>query len=162
GRTRREPGLRAPPEGPPARVPPHSRADRSRPRHGIHPSDADPGGSDPRDPGRPRPDRLRVHRHRQDGGIPALEPARPALRDATRMPDIGFLPDTGRILDALRAEGQTLMFSATIPPEIRKLADDILRDPVVVMVGAQKPVSGIVQSVYPVAQARKGPLLTTL
>ena len=43
-----------------------------------------------------------------------------------------------------------------------RLADDILRDPVVVMVGAQKPVSGIVHSVYPVAQARKGPLLTTL
>jgi len=46
--------------------------------------------------------------------------------------------------------------------QIRKLADDILRDPVVVMVGAQKPVSGIVHCVYPVAQARKGPLLTTL
>src|SRR2546428_4113144 len=71
-------------------------------------------------------------------------------------------PDPRRLRDAPPAERQTLMFSATMPPEIRKLADDILRDPVVVMVGAQKPVSGIVQSVYPVAQARKGPLLTTL
>src|SRR5256712_3087595 len=78
------------------------------------------------------------------------------------MLDMGFLPDIRRILDALPVERQTLMFSATIPPEIRKLAHDILRDPVVVMVGAQKPASGIVHSVYPVAYERKARLLTTL
>jgi ATP-dependent RNA helicase RhlE len=54
------------------------------------------------------------------------------------------------------------MFSATMAPLIRTLADEILRDPVVIMVGAQKPAQGIVQSVYPVAQERKGRLLTTL
>src|SRR5439155_1278058 len=63
---------------------------------------------------------------------------------------------------ALPTQRQTLMFSATMPPEIRKLAKDILRDPVTIMVGAQRPASGIVQSVYPVAQMRKAPLLTTL
>ena len=54
------------------------------------------------------------------------------------------------------------MFSATMPPDIRRLADDILDDPVVVTVGARKPATGIAHSVYPVAHERKGRLLTTL
>jgi ATP-dependent RNA helicase RhlE len=76
---------------------------------------------------------------------------------------MGFLPDIRRILRALPVDRQTLMFSATMAPEIRQLANDILRDPVPILIGGrQQPASGIVQSVYPVAQGRKTALLTTL
>jgi len=78
------------------------------------------------------------------------------------MLDMGFLPDIKRILDALPKKRQTLLFSATMSPTIRKLANEILNDPVVVTVDRQAPHLAIVQTLHPVSQERKCALLTKL
>src|SRR5690606_32473527 len=65
------------------------------------------------------------------------------LDEADRMFDMGFMPDVRRILGRIPAERQTLLFSATMPEEIRDLARDILKDPVTVQVGDAVPVSTV-------------------
>ena len=82
------------------------------------------------------------------------------LDEADRMLDMGFIHDVRRVIRALPAQRQTLFFSATMPPEIARLADGILTDPVRVGI---RPVAStaerIEQSVMFVEQADKRPLL---
>ena len=82
------------------------------------------------------------------------------LDEADRMLDMGFIHDVRRVIRALPAKRQSLFFSATIPPEIVKLADGILSDPVTVGVRpAVSTAERIEQRVMFVEKADKRPLL---
>jgi ATP-dependent RNA helicase RhlE len=81
------------------------------------------------------------------------------LDEADHMFDMGFLPDIRRILGALPERRQNLLFSATMPKEIRRLANKLLREPHVVEVDHTRPLETIEHALYPVEERRKGDLL---
>lgn len=81
------------------------------------------------------------------------------LDEADHMFDMGFLPDVRKIVQHLPGSRQTLLFSATMPGEIRTLADDLLRDPVYVQIGDTAPVMTVSHHFYPVQTDRKTALL---
>jgi len=84
------------------------------------------------------------------------------LDEADHMFDMGFLPDIRRILGKLPADRQNLLFSATMPREIRRLADEVLEDPHVVELADAAPAATIDHALYPVAERRKRALLERL
>jgi ATP-dependent RNA helicase RhlE len=85
------------------------------------------------------------------------------LDEVDRMLDMGFLPDVRRIVEKISTDRQTLLFSATLPPEIERLAAWVLRDPELVEIGIRRsPAETITHAVYPVAAEQKFDLLIAL
>lgn len=84
------------------------------------------------------------------------------LDEADKMLDMGFHADIIKILGTVPNERQTLMFSATMPHKIRKLAKEIMRDPIEINLNISKPAEGINQMAYMVYDEQKIPLLEHL
>src|SRR4029077_19103427 len=85
------------------------------------------------------------------------------LDDVDRMLDMGFLPDVRRIVEKTSPKRQTLLFSATLPPEIERLSAWVLRDPELVEIGVRRsPAETVTHAVYPVAAEQKFDLLMAL
>lgn len=84
------------------------------------------------------------------------------LDEADRMLDMGFHQDIMRIASHCKKERQTLLFSATMPEKMRKLAHDLLNDPVTVQLALSKPSKNIKQSAFVVFDHQKDEVLVEL
>lgn len=84
------------------------------------------------------------------------------LDEADQMFDKGFLPDIRRILKHVPKKRQSMVFSATMPGEIRHFAEDILTNQVAVQVDYEKPAATISHVLFQVAQSRKTALLKNI
>lgn len=84
------------------------------------------------------------------------------LDEADRMLDMGFAPDIAKITSQIPRSRQTLMFSATMPSQIRKFAKDLLRQPLEISIAISRPAEKISQLAFEVEDEAKYPLLERL
>jgi ATP-dependent RNA helicase RhlE len=107
------------------------------------------------------PGRLIDHVERQNVVFDDLEVL--VLDEADRMLDMGFAPQINRLVSEMPKYRQTLLFSATMPPEVEVLARKYLRKPLVVQIGRRSEAAETVtHAVYPVPRERKSALLAHL
>jgi ATP-dependent RNA helicase RhlE len=107
------------------------------------------------------PGRLLDHLERRNIAFDDLEVL--VLDEADRMLDMGFAPQINRVVAQIPPYRQTLLFSATMPPEVEALARKYLRKPIVVQVGRRSEAANTVtHAVYPVPRERKSALLVEL
>jgi ATP-dependent RNA helicase RhlE len=106
------------------------------------------------------PGRLLDHMNRRTINLSKLDVL--VLDEADRMLDMGFLPDIKKIIRQIPRSRQTMLFSATMPDSIRKLANDILQAPVTVQVDHSVPANTVTHALYPVDQNLKTGLLLKL
>jgi ATP-dependent RNA helicase RhlE len=106
------------------------------------------------------PGRLIDHLNRGNVDLSSLETL--VIDEADQMFDMGFFPDIRRILRHVPRQRQTLFFSATMPDPIHRLAQDVLRDPLTIRIGAQAPAETVTHALFPVAQHLKTALLMKL
>jgi ATP-dependent RNA helicase RhlE len=103
------------------------------------------------------PGRLLDHVERRTIQLNTLEVL--VLDEADQMFDMGFLPNIRRILQQLPKTRQSLLFSATMPKDVRQLAHDILSNPETVQIGHAAPTKSVTQALYPVSEHLKTDLL---
>ncbi len=85
------------------------------------------------------------------------------LDEADRMLDMGFMPDVRRIMSLLPQQRQTLMFSATIPPEVERVVNQFLREPIRIEIDRPSaPAAGIAQMLYPITPDQRLDLLLAI
>jgi ATP-dependent RNA helicase RhlE len=107
------------------------------------------------------PGRLLDHMHQKSVNLSRVEIL--VLDEADRMLDMGFIPDIKRILSVMPAQRQNLLFSATFPEEVRRLAKEMLRSPVTIEVAPRNaPADLVTHQVHLVPLLKKRSVLTRL